>query len=835
MIERFNISLFYAVAFAFASPVFASEPAANNAEVMMSNYCYSCHDGDSEKGDIRLDNLADLSLTNRLELLNKVKEQTYLKEMPPKKEKNQPSNEERRQLYAGVSAELDKHDASTLEEKLTYHGYGNYVDHELLFSGKVEAKPYTPARRWLVSPAIFEERVRDVFRLEGRERNINLYGVTNPFVLPERSGIRDFANATLDGGHLLSMLSNAKWIAGKQTFAARNNNADKNKIVYPNPKDKWYPAKTPEAFGLIISKESAPTESEMIAAIRAQFDCVLRREPTEAELKKYLGLTKEGIEVAGNTTGLQQMLVTVLLESEFLYRVEFGEGDPDQDGRQKLSPREASYAISYSLGDRNPDALLTQAAAEGRLETKADYRREVNRLFEDKEYYKGKIDASLEGKHVRSLVMSHPKLARFFRDFFGYPAALRVFKDSPRSDGYYRNPCRSGTQTPGRLISEADRIIGWYLEKDENVFENILTTEQFFVYHDRDAEAGGKIIDEWKVFFEKLKDTNWRTDPEKVYAENEEYIKSQKNINLRSNNRWKVSNELRTYMTFFDEYFGRGITPFTTVPWAHGYTFHHSTFYSLPPTPSIGRYYEVNNKNFKGYDEMNFWDYPVEQPFKIANRKGILTHPAWLVAHSQNTATDPVKRGLWIREKLLAGHVPDVPITVDAQVPEDPPHTLRERLESVTSKKECWKCHERMNPLGNAFEMFDDFGRFRVEESLEHPDNFIAKTTRHNGADLYKTKPVNSTGALNGTGDPALDGEVEDALEMIDRLAKSDRARQSIIRHAFRFYMGRNEMLSDSQTLIDADRAYLESSGSFKAIVVSFLTSDSFMYRKAIH
>ena len=70
---------------------------------------------------------------------------------------------------------------------------------------------------------------------------------------------------------------------------------------------------------------------------------------------------------------------------------------------------------------------------------------------------------------------------------------------------------------------------------------------------------------------------------------------------------------------------------------------------------------------------------------------------------------------------------------------------------------------------------------------------------------------------------------------MIDRLAKSDRARQSIIRHAFRFYMGRNEMLSDSQTLIDADRAYLESSGSFKAIVVSFLTSDSFMYRKAIH
>jgi hypothetical protein len=44
--------------------------------------------------------------------------------------------------------------------------------------------------------------------------------------------------------------------------------------------------------------------------------------------------------------------------------------------------------------------------------------------------------------------------------------------------------------------------------------------------------------------------------------------------------------------------------------------------------------------------------------------------------------------------------------------------------------------------------------------------------------------------------------------------------------------MGRNEMLSDSATLIDADKAYLASGGSFKAVIVSLLTSDSFIYRK---
>jgi Protein of unknown function (DUF1585)/Protein of unknown function (DUF1588) len=147
-----------------------------------------------------------------------------------------------------------------------------------------------------------------------------------------------------------------------------------------------------------------------------------------------------------------------------------------------------------------------------------------------------------------------------------------------------------------------------------------------------------------------------------------------------------------------------------------------------------------------------------------------------------------------------------------------------------SNQNACWKCHQFMNPLGYPFEMYDDFGRFRTAESLEYPENLIEKTK--SGTEIYKTKPVNTVGELRGTGDPKLDGSVNDAFSLIDKLAASKRARQSIIRHAFRFYMGRNEMLSDSQTLIDADKAYVESGGSFKAVIVSLLTSDSFMYRK---
>ena len=90
----------------------------------------------------------------------------------------------------------------------------------------------------------------------------------------------------------------------------------------------------------------------------------------------------------------------------------------------------------------------------------------------------------------------------------------------------------------------------------------------------------------------------------------------------------------------------------------------------------------------------------------------------------------------------------------------------------------------------------------------------------------------NASGTFKQLGIPELSGDFNNAVEMIHAITKTDRARQSIIRHMFRYFMGRNEMLSDSQTLIDADRAYVESGGSFKAVMVSLLSSDSFLYRK---
>lgn len=808
----------------------------DDIHAIVDSMCMDCHRGESAEAGVRFDQFATLKQTAKLDLLNRAQDQLFFNLMPPE-DADQPSAATREQLTGWLRRELRARKASKLDEKLREPAYGNYVDHESLFDGSITEKSFTPARRWLVSPRIFHERVNAIFKLEGRSRQSKFYGVTNPIVLPDHSGVRYYDTATLDGGHLLVMLNNAQWIADKQIFAAVHQGEDRRKLEFPNPKDKWVPSYSPEAFVAIVQNESPPTDEEMIAAIHAQLDCVLQRDATQSELHEYLPLLKSAIGLGGNVEGLRQMLISVLLKSEFLYRLEFGAGEPDEYGRRKLSPREAAYAIAYAIDDRIPDEQLFQAARDGRLLTKEDYHREVTRLLNDEQSFHGEADPTLSGIMIHGSAVTHPKINRFFREFFGYPNSTKLFKDVARSGGFYDNLERGYSGTAGSVTGEADLIVDSILREDQDVFARLLTTDEYFVLRTKSDEEGRKLVEQWRRAYEGLKDTDWKNDTEQAlldnYEEHKELFKTLRIDDLREDRRRVHIRDFKRFMSFFENTFGKGITP-VTYPWFFhgGQKYRHSEIYNLPHVAGAGPLHYDGVYSRGEYPDIETWDYPIEQPFQIAYRKGILTHPAWLLAHSQNTATDPVRRGRWIREKLLAGRVPDVPITVDAQIPEDPHRTLRERLDSVTTRQECWKCHQHMNPLGLTFEIFDDFGRYRTEESLEHPENIIRQRNGESVVNVYKTKPVDASGTLSGTGDPALDGDVRDAFDLIDRLAKSDRVRQSIIRHAFRYFMGRNEMLSDSQTLIDADRSYLESGGSFRAIIVSLLASDSFMYRK---
>lgn len=959
--------------------------------------CVDCHNSDQSEGNVDFTRLADAELSERLEVLNKAQEQLHFHLMPPK-DAGELSGSDETLVRDWISVELKTYGASRLEDKLRKPEYGNYVDHDELFSGRhKELKSFTYDRRWLISEYIFEARFNEILNhrpyktIDGKRQSVvgdnnRRVNLTNPFLLPSNTGVRYYANATLNGGHLLTMLTNAKEVAEHMLYLAGRDRryvpaiyeimdlewghartlADRERFLsqfiepvlvgmygdqhvdllpdferveikksdntgikkspfhaaQPGAKElvllfhsmekhrkegeddnvwiekcerDWFnqgdnprtiqtrltflagyleefreqvvrhryakkhktPVYRPKAdeeqkaieTAIFMHRKPGDRYSEIIEKCMAQweqqfkdqrlaaglpeqtlvdslvnqlYEKLYHRPASDEELTKYGALTRDYLEKLGNLAGIKKLIQTLILKTDFVYRNEFGVGLPDEHGRRMMSPRDGSYAIAYALTDSSPDAELAAAVEEGRLNTRADYKREIERMLANRDQYYV-IDEAVQRLQLTASITNTPiRKLRFFREFFGYPQLLQIFKDNKRFGGNYDN-------AKGRLVGEADRLVDYILNVDKDVFHELLTTDQFYVFHSGDNDAMASSSARIRRIYDHFKDVDWENYSEADLQQHDAFIKEVKMRGMGRNPKDDLRT-LKTVMTSFTTRFDKGqsaAAPFDSFP-AHGKSNADTRTGLQLRSPEVAKFFNI---------ELDNWNYPVVQPAAVKHRKGMLTHPAWLIAHAQNTETDPVKRGRWVQEKLLAGTVPDIPITVDAVIPEDHHRTLRQRLEAKTGDNYCWKCHQKMNPLGLPFEMYDDFGRYRVEESLEHPDNLVKKgpdkaAPHVDLRDTYKTLPVRSEGMLVGSGSAELDGDVENALDLIDKLDRSERVRQSLIRYSFRYFMGRNEMLTDSKTLIDADQAYLRSGGSFDAVIVSLLTSDSFLYRK---
>ncbi|PHR93423.1 MAG: hypothetical protein COA78_32960 [Blastopirellula sp.] len=577
-------------------------------------------------------------------------------------------------------------------------------------------------------------------------------------------------------------------------------------------------------------------EGQVADLLDELFVKIYERKPTANELQENVALLNAYMKKLDHQAAIAKLIESMILSSEVYYRFEFGQGPADEYGRRMMSPRDASYALSYALTDSSPDEELVAAVNSGKLGTREDYRREVVLMLKKRDQYYI-IDETVQKAGFNSSITNSPiRKLRFFREFFGYTKAMTIFKDDAR----FSNGTRyDGVK--GRLVDEADMLVDHILQKDRNVFEELLTTEKFYVYHSGNNEETKAASDRIRKIYDYFRAYDWEEFTEEELYKHWDFINEMKMMGTVfpdfETNAKRRKNWVRTFksqMTSYTFRYANGqksAAPYDATGMAYWNKSDASTRTGQQMRgPEVGRFFGIDFAN---------WDYPTTQPAKIKNRKGMLTHPAWLIAHSLNLETDPVRRGKWVREKLLAGTIPDVPITVDAVVPEDHHKTLRQRLDIKTGETYCWDCHKKMNPLGVAFEIYDDFGRYRTLERLEHPDNLIEEAPRERGLHIdgrpvYKTLPVNAKGYLDGTGDKTLDGQVADVIDLTERLAKSARVRQSIIRHAFRYFMGRNEVLSDSKTMIDAEQAYLNSGGSFDAVIVSLLTSDSFIYRKSV-
>jgi mono/diheme cytochrome c family protein len=100
-----------------------------------------------------------------------------------------------------------------------------------------------------------------------------------------------------------------------------------------------------------------------------------------------------------------------------------------------------------------------------------------------------------------------------------------------------------------------------------------------------------------------------------------------------------------------------------------------------------------------------------------AHRGGILTQASILTLTSNPTRTAPVKRGKWVLDQLLNTPPPPPPPDVP-QLPEDKElkGSLRQVMEQHRASPVCASCHQRMDPIGFAFENFDAVGAWRDKD-----------------------------------------------------------------------------------------------------------------------
>lgn len=744
-------------------PSIATSNTIDGTRAFLRHHCLTCHGGEKPKGKLSLTSIDEIT-TDNATLWQNILTQLASGEMPPDS-RPRPKLTEREDIIGWIVQGLTKIGVDPQLPGGPLPDSGNLIDHDRLFSGKFHGPAHSPPRFWRKSQPQYDALMEQFWvipklRYEKAHTRTDAkwaaYSYSRPFPSLDPERFTNYSGSVHADEATLKALMNAGWQIAQRLTS--------EKPAY----DKF--TQPPHEFGIPSIRRGSFWEKFKVKppARPTEFGPFLKKnnEPSNEEqqalIKRLFLLLLKREPTSKEITRYGQLLTKSMKKAGPLTALR------GLITAVVVSP-EFVYRMEVGMGpeDKHGRRMLSSKELVYAIAYALSDDGPDEKLWNAAHLGKLKTKADVEREVRRILADSsiekHRKL-RFFQEFFGYHRAIDIFKDK-----------QAWKLQVQYLIRDADLLVEYVLNKDRNVLAELLTTDRYFVAYPaiKDPKLFDAIIENTKketlAGIEKSKARGRKIGP----ARNGRYSRA-----------WNLLQ-------------GNELIPRTV----HNDRSAHETSY-------------ISIYGFDGND----FNWTREQPIKVPGRRaGILTHPAWLVSHSTNFDNDIVRRGRWIREHLLAGTIPDVPLDVEAQVPDEPNETLRHRMR-VTRATRCIRCHRRMDPLGYPFEMYDHYGQYRTQEMV--------------GTRKRKGVPVDASGAILSSGEESLNGEVKDAIELVHRLAKSKRVRQSFVRHAFRYWMGRNEMLSDAPTIIAANKAYADNQGSFNEMLIALLTSDSFLYRK---
>ena len=184
-------------------------------------------------------------------------------------------------------------------------------------------------------------------------------------------------------------------------------------------------------------------------------------------------------------------------------------------------------------------------------------------------------------------------------------------------------------------------------------------------------------------------------------------------------------------------------------------------------------------------------------------RGGLLGQAAILKLTANGTTTSPVKRGVWVMDRLLNDPAPPPPKGVSQIDPDTRgATTIREQLDRHRSDSNCSTCHAKIDPAGFAMECFDPIGGLRSRYRSTGKGDLPPERTRVFWNVGYRLGPaVDPSGQLP-------DGRsftgVEDLQSLLAR--EPERLAVAFLTHLSRYATSVEPSFADRETLLHIAR-----------------------------
>lgn len=198
------------------------------------------------------------------------------------------------------------------------------------------------------------------------------------------------------------------------------------------------------------------------------------------------------------------------------------------------------------------------------------------------------------------------------------------------------------------------------------------------------------------------------------------------------------------------------------------------------------------------------------------HRGGILTHGSILLGNSTGEDSHPVKRAVWIRERLLddppADPPPDVP-NLDSNNPGFARLSTKEQLAAHRNVESCRDCHRGIDPWGISLESYGGDGLWR--------DHILRAKIKGKG--MIKLPVVNQTTLPDGT----TISSARDLKTYLITERKEDFAR-ALTTKLLTYALGRRLELTDEATLDSLTNRFIASDYRIASLIQLVVADKSF-------